>query len=233
MKNHLLLLLVLFLAKPVFSQKIITKTLPLSAGQAVHLNLKFGDSIDVQYWDKSEVSMRIAVTINNGKLNDALEVSTESTADAVSLTTDFDYERIKQGRSEDCPGNRQSTWRTDKDGTSHSICSTINYTVFLPRKAPLRVETISGNIHIKGATSAVSAKSISGFVDMSWPGSKGANVAMKTITGEVYSDLTIDFKGKRPKNPLVGYTLEGTLLSGGPQVRLESISNNIYLRKEK
>ncbi len=56
---------------------------------------------------------------------------------------------------------------------------------------------------------------------------------MKTITGEVYSDLAIDFNDKRQKNPLVGYLLEGTVLSGGPEVRLESISNHVFLRKEK
>lgn len=232
MKNTLLLLAILLLLTPAFSQKIITKTLPLAPDQAVHLNLKFGDNIQVRYWDKSDVSVRIAATINNGKLNDALTVETSSNDQAISVTTDFDRELMKQGKAEDCPGSK-STWRTDKNGDSYSVCSTINYEIMLPRKAALRVETISGNIDIQGAMGPVWAKSISGFVDMSWPGSKGANVAMKTITGEVYSDLTIDFKGKRPKNPIVGYLLEGTVLSGGPEVRLESISNNIFLRKEK
>ncbi len=232
MKNILLLLSILFLVNPVFSQKIITKTLPLSSGQAVHLNLKFGDTIQVRYWDKSEVSVRIAATINNGKLNDALRVESASTAQAVSLNTDFDRELIKQGKAEDCPGTR-STWQQNKDGDHFSVCSTINYVIYLPQRAALRVETINGNIDIEGAMNSVWAKSISGFVDMSWPVAKGANVAMKTITGEVYSDLTIDFKNKRPKNPIVGYLLEGTLLSGGPELRLESISNNIFLRKQK
>ncbi|ARK12663.1 hypothetical protein [Fibrivirga algicola] len=234
MKTFLLLLLSLFLVSPVFAQKIITKTLPLAADQAVHLDLKFGDSIQVRYWDKPDVSVRIAATINNGKLNDALLVETASTAQAVSLKADFDKELIKQGKAEDCPGTKnQSTWRTDKNGDSYSVCSTINYIVFLPRKAALRVETINGNIDIQGATNPVWAKSISGFVDMSWAGNKGANVALKTITGEVYSDLSIEFKNKREKHPIVGYLLEGTVLSGGPEVRLESISNNIFLRKEK
>ncbi|QKZ14762.1 hypothetical protein [Spirosoma sp. KUDC1026] len=232
MKNTLLLLLIFFLAKPVFSQKVITKTLPLTAGQAVHLNLKFGDNIKVRYWDKATVSVQITVTINNNKLNDALRVETGSTDQTISVTTDFDKELIKQGKAEDCPGSK-STWQTRSNGESYSVCSTIQYEVFLPHKAALQVETINANIDIQGAMGPVSAKSISGYVDVSWPGSKGANVAMKTITGEAYSDLSIQFADKRPKNPIVGYLLEGTLLSGGPQVRLESISNNVFLRKEK
>lgn len=232
MKTHLILLLAIWLVTPAVAQKIITKTLPVASGQAVHLNLKFGDAIQVRYWDKPEASVRIAATINNGKLNDALTVEINSDAQAVRLTTDFDKELIKQGRAEDCPGSR-TNWSTNRDGSTYSVCSTINYEIMLPRQAALHVETINGNIDIQGATSPVWAKSISGFVDVSWPGSKGANVSMKTITGEAYSDLTIDFKGKRPKHPIVGYLLEGTLLSGGPEVRLESISNNVFLRKEK
>ncbi|WP_080240424.1 DUF4097 family beta strand repeat-containing protein [Spirosoma rigui] len=231
MKNTLLLFLLL-LAKPAFPQKIITKTLPLSDGQAVHLNLKFGDDIRVRYWDKADVSVRISATINSGKLNEALRVETASTPAAVSVNTDFDKELIRQGKAEDCP-DRKSTWQTERDGSSFAVCSTINYEIYLPRKASLRVETISANIDIQGASSPVWAKSISGYVDMSWPGTKGATVAMKTVTGEVYSDLPIDFNGKREKNPLVGYLLQGTVLSGGPNLRLESISNHIYLRKEK
>lgn len=232
MKNTLFLLVILFLVKPAFSQKIITKTLSPATNQAVHLNLKFGDAIQVRYWDKAEASVRISVLINNGKLNDALQVETSSNAEAVSLKTDFDRDMIKQGKAEDCPGTK-SVWQTNKNGDAYSVCSTINYEIMLPRKTALRVETISGNIDIQGATSPVWAKSISGFVDLSWPTSKGANVAMKTVTGEVYTDLTIDFKNQRPKHPLVGYLLEGTLLSGGPEVRLESISNDVYLRKGK
>lgn len=232
MKNLLWLVLLGLLSRPAAAQKIIDKTLPVSSGQAVNLNLKFADSIQIRYWDKAEVSVKIAVTINSGHLNDALLVTTGSTAEAVSVKTDFDKEKLKQGKADDCPG-QSSRWRIDRNGQDSYVCSEINYVVFLPRQAKLRVETINGNIDIKGATTAVFAKTISGFVDMSWPNSKGANLAMKTITGEVYSDLDITFKNKREKNPIVGYQLEGTLNGGGPDVRLESISNNIFLRRNR
>lgn len=231
MKKLSLVLLAGLLSGPAFAQKIIEKQLPYSSGQLVNLNLKFADSIRVRYWDKSEVSVRIAVTINNGRLNDALVVTTGANGQEVSVKTDFDQELMKQGKAEDCPGQK-STWRTERNGTSYSVCSDINYVVYLPRQAKLKLETINGNIDIQGATGAVSAKTISGYVDMNWPKAKGANLAMKTITGEVYSDLEIDFKGKKEKHPIVGYLLEGTLNGGGPDVRLESISNNVYLRKK-
>ncbi|WP_338876307.1 hypothetical protein WBJ53_11730 [Spirosoma sp. SC4-14] len=232
MKKSLFLLLLGLLIRPAIAQKIIDKAVAVAPGQTVNLNLKFGDSIQVRYWDKPTLSVRIAVTINSGKLNDALLVTTGSSGDEVSLKTDFDKEMLKQGKAEDCPGNKRSTWRTEHNGQDYYVCSTINYQVFVPRQAKLKIETINGNIDIQGASGAVFAKTISGFVDMSWPKAKGANVAMKTITGEVYSDLDIAFKNKKQKDPIVGYLLEGTVNGGGPDVRLESISNHIYLRKK-
>lgn len=230
MKKNLLLLVLGLLIRPAFAQKIIEKTLPVSSSQHVNLNLKFADSIRVQYWDKPIALVRIHVTINGGKLNDVLLVTSSSTDKEVILKTDFDQELSKQGKPEDCPNEHQSR-NTSHDGSRYTLCSEINYQVFLPRQAPLTLETINGNIVIQGATAPVSAKTISGFVDMNWPKAKGATVAMKTITGEVYSNLSIDFKGKKEKNPIVGYLLEGTLHGGGPSVRLESISNNVYLRE--
>ena len=227
----LLLPLLLFVA-PVFGQKIIQKTLPYSASQLVNLNLRFGDSIQVRYWDKPEVSIRIAVTINGGKLNDALLVDTNTSDQELKISTDFDQKMLREGKAEDCPDQRGHS-RNRYNGDHYSVCSDIDYQVFLPRKARLKVETINGNIDIKGAQEAVSAKTISGYVDMNWPTSKGVNLAMKTITGEVYSDLDIAFKGKKQQHPIVGYLLEGAANGGGPAVRLESISNNIYLRKGK
>ncbi|WP_420150847.1 hypothetical protein [Spirosoma sp.] len=232
MKKILFLLLLGLLIRPAFSQKIIEKSLPVTAGQLVNLNLKFADSIRVRYWDQPNVSVRISVTINGGKLNDALTVATGSTDKEVSLKTDFDQELIKQGKDEDCP-KRNYSMNVNRDGKGYSVCSNINYQVFVPRQAQLKIETISGNIDIQGGTAPVFAKTISGYVDMTWPKSKGANLAMQTITGEVYSDLDIAFTSKKQKNPMVGYLLEGTVNGGGPNVRLESISNNVYLRKKE
>lgn len=229
MKKTLITAILCMALGPVFAQKIIDKKLPYDNGKTVNLNLRFGDSIQVRYWDKAEVSVHMSVKINQNKLNDAFVVTTSTTADEIILKTDFDKEKLKEGKGEDCPGNK-SSWSSDDGKNRYYVCSEVNYQVTLPRNAKLKLETINGNIDIRGATAAVSAKTISGFVDMSWPKAKGANVAVKTITGEVYSDLDIDFDNKKDKNPIVGYLLQGKFKGGGPDVKLESISNNVYLR---
>jgi DUF4097 and DUF4098 domain-containing protein YvlB len=104
------------------------------------------------------------------------------------------------------------------------------YEIYVPRQADVHLETIDGNVVITEFTGPLFAKSISGFVDVSWPKNKGADVAMQSISGEVYSDMAINFQNKQEQIPLVGYLLKGQVNGGGPRIRLESISNNVYLR---
>jgi hypothetical protein len=204
-----------------FAQKIIEKTLPYNAAQKIDMNLKFGDHIQVNAWDKIEV--------NGGKLNDALLMNFTSDKDAIRVLVDFDKQLIKQGRREDCP-SQDGSFRGYHDGNNY-ICSTITYQVYIPKGASLEMETISANIDLKEVTGSVHAKSISGYVDLHWPSKQGASVAMKTITGEVYSDLDINFMNKKDTPQIVGYLLKGTLNGGGPEVHLESISNDVFLRR--
>lgn len=216
-----------------YAQKIIEKHLPFSAGQSVDLNLRFADDIKVQYWDKAEVYVKIAVEINGGRLNDALTVDTKNNSNEISLKTDYDKDLIKKGRYEDCPETKdghRSSWGSDNE--RYYVCSTINYEVYLPKKAEVSLETINGNIWISSINNTLTAKTISGFVEVNWPKGKGGNIGMKTITGEVYSDLDIAFTNKREKHPIVGYLLEGKVYGGGPEVRFESISNNVYVRNK-
>jgi hypothetical protein len=121
----------------------------------------------------------------------------------------------------------------DRDGNAIAqVCAIIEYEITVPADVALRVSTISGNIDIAGLTGTMEAKSISGFVDVTWPDGKGADVSLKTITGEVYTDQDIAF-ANRKENPMVGYQLKGTLKGSGPLVKLESISNDVYFRKRK
>lgn len=213
---------------PAIAQKKIEKRLKFSPGQEVDLDLKFADSIQVKYWDKPEVYVSADVRINNGRLDDALTVTASETKQAVSLAVDLDSKLLEQGKPEDCPGNK--TGFSQKGGVQFVTCMELRYEVYLPRQAPLRLSTINGNINIEGSGAPVFVKTIAGFVDMSWPASKGADLSLQSITGEVYSDLAIQFKGEKKKNPMVGYNLKGSAGGGGPLLHLESVSNDIYLR---
>ena len=122
----------------------------------------------------------------------------------------------------------------DRNGNRHNpVCAVVEYEITVPADVALRVSTLSGNIDIAGLTGAIEAKSLSGFVDVAWPATTGAELSLKTSTGEVYTDQDIAFRTTPRKNPIVGYQLLGTLKGSGPLVKLESISNDVYFRKRK
>jgi hypothetical protein len=245
--RRLLFFLLLVLAasgsQPATAQKIIEKTANLAAGQRLFLNLRQASSIRVRAGASGKMTLKATVNINQNKLNDALLLTVEQSGDELRVASDFSKEMLRNAQPGDCPnggsfygdtyissgkhnGNNQHNW-------PNQVCALIDYEITMPAEAALRLSTLSGNIDIVGLTGPIEAKSLSGFVDVAWPATKGAELSLKTITGEVYTDQEIAFTNLREKNPIVGYQLHGTLSGSGPLVKLESISNDVYFRKRK
>lgn len=212
--------------------RIVEKSFESSDDRMVDLNLKFGESIIIKAWDKNEVAFRAVIDINGGRLNDALLLDFNEKNNGLSVSSDYDRERISNGRRDDCPDSHYSTYSLNDDEESTMVCSNIMYEIMVPAGIHLNVETISSNIELIGLRGPVKAKSISGFVDLSWAESNSADLSVKTISGEVYSGLDkLALSNRKNGIPLIGYEVRGSIGTGGPQVSLESISGNIYLRK--
>ncbi len=109
----------------------------------------------------------------------------------------------------------------------------IDYDITVPAGVDLRISTLSGDISIVGLRGAIQAKTLSGDVDLSWPAALSAELALKTISGEVYADPAVAFLNRRD-HPIVGYEVRGTWHGGGgPAVKLESISGNVLFRQQR
>lgn len=95
------------------------------------------------------------------------------------------------------------------------------------------VRSVSGDVKLSDLSgSAVEATSVSGNVDLSWPPAKGVELSLKTITGEVYADPAVTFSNLKAHS-YVGYQLHGSYGSGtGPLVKLESVSGDVFFRKQ-
>ena len=220
-----LIILSLFAYQIAQAQRLEEKTIAWQVGQEVQLDLKYAHDIQIKTWDKPEVSLRISISINNDELNNAWSLISTTTDNSIQVTSDLD--------------NPQDYYRGDCEGSNYqmeknSLCSLIAYDIYLPKKASLRIETLGGDITITGVTAPVYAKSLSGFVDTEWPAQQGATVSMKSITGEVYTnlDLAINESDKREnRRSPVGWEIEATVAGGGSKVELESNSNDVYFRK--
>lgn len=232
MPRFYLLLLAIAVAGPAAAQKIIEKTAPVAAGQKVFLDLRQATSIRVRPGAPGQLALKATVSINQNRLNDALQLTVAPAAEQLRVTADFDKEMLKQAQNGDCTGyddhgQGRNLWY------GRQVCDDVAYDITLPADVVLRVFTYSGNVDIVGFSNAIEAKSLSGFIDVSWPDTKGAELSLKTLNGEVYTDQDIAFSTALRRNPDFGYWLQGTLKGSGPVVKLESISNDVYFRKRK
>jgi hypothetical protein len=123
--------------------------------------------------------------------------------------------------------------QADKNGRgAYCISPHIDYVIEVPAGASVTVETLDGNIEVTGLNGPLAATSLSGFVDVTWPLAKGAEVSLTSANGKVYTtpDLALD---NRPNDSPMGQEAHGKLGSGGPLVKLESLSGNVFFRKQK
>ncbi|RDC65492.1 DUF4097 family beta strand repeat-containing protein [Adhaeribacter pallidiroseus] len=166
--------------------------------------------------------------INNGRLNDALQPTFTAENGVARIDVTFDREKMKTGRAEDCPDSQRNLNHYYQDGVAIFTCQQIDYEVFVPRDADVTVKSVHCSMELRGLTGPVRAKSVHGFVDMNWPDKKGAAVTLKTVHGDVFSNLAIQFSGKKDEQ-----RLSGLVNGGGTAINLETIHNNVYLRQQK
>ena len=77
----------------------------------------------------------------------------------------------------------------------------------------------------------ISIASVSGEVDVTLPAKTPVDLEMKTITGTMYSDF--DFAADDKEMKRVGGSRVNTRLNGGGlDLKLTTVSGNIYLRKK-
>ena len=191
------------------AQQIIEKHMSFSGKESVALKIQIADSINIQTWNKNEVFVRGSVNVNDNKDNEAY--FTSFSEDGRSITVDGKFrDNYFKGKKNCC------------------VESEIYWQVFIPDKAGFTVETINGNITIKGNTTDMNVKSISGYIDLAVPSDKSADVELSTISGSMYSNLDLDPEKGHSGIPM---KISQRLNRGGEKIRLETISGDIYFRK--
>ena len=83
-------------------------------------------------------------------------------------------------------------------------------------------------MELKKYDGELALKTISGNLDITM---KKAEIDAKTLTGTIYSDLDINVI-KTHKNSSISSRVQGIVSNGSERAKLETISGNIYMRKE-
>lgn len=105
-------------------------------------------------------------------------------------------------------------------------------------QGPLVASSLSSDISVVfssvSQSSPTDVVSTSGDVDVTLPADTKGDFQMKTVSGEVYTDLDFEF-GEDEKKPNFwggGMSAEATLNGGGVRINLKSISGDIFIRKQ-
>lgn len=104
---------------------------------------------------------------------------------------------------------------------------------------PVVANTTNGEIKIVYSSlsqekpSAIST--INGPVDITLPASTRANMKLRSINGEMYTDFDLGIKSQKGGLSKVGGSsnIDGTTNGGGVELELRTINSNIYVRKQK
>ncbi|TDN40483.1 hypothetical protein E4631_10840 [Hymenobacter sp. UV11] len=124
----------------------------------------------------------------------------------------------------------------DLSGLSGTIAAkTVSGDLLLSALAgAVTVRSVSGDVKLNNLSgNAIEAKSVSGNVDLTWPPAQAARLSLHTVTGEVYADPAVSFSNLKQRT-YVGYELHGSYGNGtGPLVKLESVSGDVFFRKDK
>lgn len=191
-----------------FGQAKTDRHISFSGKEGLDLKIQIADSINIETWNKNEVWVTASVSINNNADNDAYQVSFNDSGKTVEVNGNFKKDYFR-GKDNCC------------------MKSDIRWKIYIPEKAPLHVETIDGNTTIKGVTGEMKIKTISGFIDLSEPASKNAEIRFSTISGTVYTNHDFDVS----RNSSIPEKFSRKMNKGGDLISLETISGNIFFRK--
>lgn len=203
------------------AQKIVDKHIPFSPKDFVAMNFQISDSIRIMTWKKDEVYIHSSIDVNDNQDNDDYKMVFEETGQMVNVSAKLETDNIRRRRSARDSGN---------DCCCCNYKTHIIHVVYVPENVDFSVETINGNITIAGNTAEIRAKSISGFIDLAIAPERKADLKMHTITGTMYSN--IELPASRRIKQVGGGSVTAELNDGGKSIDLETISGDIFFRKQ-
>lgn len=198
----------------VFAQKKINEKIEVGS-ETTTMEFSFADNIILEAWNKDFIELNVEIDIDDNKFNEQYSLEIDKNGQSVKLIENIDFDKIKKLKGD----KKLCNFNTD-----------INYSLKVPQNLKLSLETISGEVELIGCKGEMKIKSISGFIDYSIPSKHKAKVALSTVTGDVYSN--VNFDNKLPeKISWVGTNEELSLNGGDTDVKLKTVSGDIYLRK--
>jgi hypothetical protein len=209
MKTGTIIIMVWLCLGTLNAQQKTEKHIDFTGKESVILKIQIADSINLHTWNKKEIFVTASVNVNENKDNDAYIISFNESGSNVVIDGRFKDQYFK-GKNNCCN------------------VTDIYWQVYVPEKTDFTIETINANITIEGKTEKMDVKSISGYIDLSVPSDKKADLELSTISGTIYSNHKLALNNRHSGVPSL---IQEKLNNGGLPIKLETISGDIFFRK--
>jgi len=229
MKKTILLIIILISFVSINAQRIVEKTIKVKKGQDIELDFQFADDIIIKTWNKNEIYVKVSVNINDNIDNEDFILNVFDEKSEIEIKSEI---KNLGNKSE----NTITLRKDEETGEYHykGNCTQMDlfFEVFIPQGTNLEVKTISGNIEVTDLESEMNLESISGDVDLTLAQNIKADIEMSTISGEIYSNMNLDYGDEETLHRIGGIEISSKLNGGGISIDLETISGDILLRKK-
>lgn len=101
---------------------------------------------------------------------------------------------------------------------------------------PVVINSINGDVEADFSSFSKEGPSsiecINGEIELKMPANISADVLMKTLNGDIYSNFDLEMKKKEDMKHIGGSEVSGKINGGGVSLKLHTINGKIYLRKK-
>lgn len=228
--------LLVFIAGGVFAQRTVNLEEKINNNQKLSIELEFADKIDVKTWSGDRIKITATVNIYDNKYNDKFKFNIKKSSDELIIESEIDdfNKLLKIARKENKNFNIHCDFEVSIPAGISTDLSTINGNIDMTGNyGSLDLKSISGDIELKGNFDELDMNSVSGYIDLSVNKNIKADFRMTTITGDVYSDLEFEKSTGKSKHWVVGSNIQKSYNGGGKDIKLVTVSGDIYLREAK
>lgn len=223
------------------AQTPVTKSFATTSGQKILFRFDYPELIKVSTWEKNEISITGKVNINSGENDDAFELTSSSSATAMTVegrvknikqlphrfTVNNGDEKITFKTLEDFEKYKQEHGRTYKY-TSNGVDIDITLEIKVPRNMETRIEATYGLVEVKDFTGPLTVDATYGGIDVTVQIKTTGELIAETGYGEIFSNLELKFTGSEFED---FHTRISAKPGTGPRYSFESKYGNVYLRK--
>lgn len=197
-------------------------TYSLPESKKVVFDLPFARKIVIKTWNKNEVLFKTNLKADNEEVAKLHEMQGEESGGTLYITTDYAKNGERNRNFCGCDNDRdRSKW--------NCMCLEVSHEIYLPANTILKMETINGDIEVRGLEGNINIETINGFIDIAYSAQAKSDIEFSTINGDIYTDFDINKKGNLTK---FSKDIKTQLNGGGPELELETINGDIFFRKE-